>query len=235
MIIKALETPIEFLKGVGSARAEILKKELQISKFKDLLNYYPYKYIDRTRFYKINAIQQELPYVQLIVRVRSKDIIGKKQARRLVVKAVDDTGEIELVWFQGIKWVDKLLIVGKAYIIFGKPGFFNNKLQIAHAEIEEYTAGAIGRTGNSTLQPAYNTTEKLKQYLLDTKSLQKLVAVLFEQYVRDIPENLPIYIISKFKLTSRFEALYNIHFPADSNILYEAKRRLKFEELFFFS
>ena len=233
MLSRALETPIEFLKGVGPARAEVLKKELGLSKFEDLLNYYPYKYIDRTRFYKINAIQQDLPYVQLIVRLKSKEIIGEKQARRLVVKAVDDTGEMELVWFQGIKLVDKLLIIGKAYIIFGRPGFFNNKLQIAHAEIEDYTTGAINRTGNLTLQPAYNTTEKLKQYLLDTKSLQKLVEVLIAQYVKDIPENLPVYIITKFKLTSRVEAFRNIHFPVDANILYEAKRRLKFEELFF--
>ena len=233
MINKVLNTPIEFLKGVGQSRAEILKKELGITTFEHLLTYYPYKHIDRTRFFKINAVHQELPHVQLIVRFKSKEILGEKQSKRLVIKAADDTGEMELVWFQGVKWVDRTLVSGKAYVIFGKPGFFNNKLQISHPEIEEYKSGINERTGNVTLQPAYNSTEKLKQYLLDSKGIAKLTALLLQLCMTDISENLPAYIITKFGLINRAWAFQNIHFPVDGDVLFEAKRRLKFEELFF--
>jgi ATP-dependent DNA helicase RecG len=226
------QTPIEYLKGVGLSRAEILKKDLRIFRFEDLLSHFPYKYIDRTRFYKIKEIQPELPYVQLLARLTHKEILGEKHTRRLVVQAQDDTGTIELVWFQGIKWAEKAFIIGKAYILFGKPGFFNGKPQMAHPELEPYAAGALQRKGNLTLQPAYNSTEKLKQFSLDSKGLQKLVTALLELHLKDIHENLPLYIINRFKLIPRADAYYNIHFPEDATILNEALRRLKFEELF---
>ena len=229
---QVFETPIEYLKGVGSSRAEILKKELQIFNFGDLLCYFPYKYIDRTRFYKIRDIQPDLPYVQVIARVTQFEIAGEKHTRRLVAQAFDDTGTIELVWFQGIKWVEKTLIKGKAYVLFGKPGFFNGKAQMAHPEMELYSPQALQRKGNLTLQPAYNSTEKLKQFMLDSKGIQKLVACLLEQYYHHIHENLPLYIINRFKLTGRQEAYRNIHFPEDAAKLNEAVHRLKFEELF---
>jgi len=230
---QVFQTPIEYLKGVGASRAAVLKKELQISSFKDLLHHFPYKYIDRTRFYKIRDIQPELPYVQLIARITHIAIVGEKNTRRLVAQAQDDTGVIELVWFQGIRWVEKNLSVGKAYVFFGKPGFFNGKTQMAHPETEPYSAEALQRKGNLTLQPAYNATEKLKQYSLDSKGIQKLVAVLLEQHLKDIHETLPLYIINRFKLTSRADAYRNIHFPDDTAKLNEALHRLKFEELFF--
>jgi ATP-dependent DNA helicase RecG len=227
------QTPIEYLKGVGLARAEVLKKELGIYNFEDLLRHFPYKHIDRTRFYKVREIQPDMPYVQVLVRLLSKEIIGEKHTRRLVANAKDDTGIIELVWFQGIRWVEKTLVPGKVYVIFGKPGFFNGKVQMAHPEIELYNPAAAKLKGNLTLQPAYSSTEKLKQFTLDSKGIQKLVAALLEQYARDITENLPAYIINKFKLAGRADAYRNIHFPENAYQLKEAEYRLKFEELFF--
>ncbi|WP_461450325.1 ATP-dependent DNA helicase RecG [Mucilaginibacter sp.] len=226
------QTPIEYLKGVGLNRADVLKKELGLTTFEDLLRHFPYKYIDRTRFYKIREIEPELPHVQVIARIRSKEILGEKHTKRLVIQAQDDTGMIELVWFQGIKWMEKTLIPGKAYVIFGKPGFFNGKAQMAHPEMEIYSPVGASSNGNLTLQPAYSSTEKLKHFMLDSKGLQKLVATLLEQYSKDIQENLPQYIINKNRLVSRETAYLNIHFPDDAAALNEAQRRLKFEELF---
>ncbi|WP_183575389.1 ATP-dependent DNA helicase RecG [Mucilaginibacter sp. X5P1] len=226
------QTPIEYLKGMGLSRADVLKKELQIATFEDLLRHFPYKYIDRTRFYKIREIEPELPHVQVIARLTHKELLGEKHTKRLIFQAQDDTGVMELAWFQGIRWVEKALIPGKAYIIFGKPTFFNGKVQMAHPEIEPYSAEVLQRKGNLTLQPAYSSTEKLKPFSLDSKGIQKLVATLLEQYAKDIHENLPLYIINRFKLVSRVEAYRNIHFPEDAAALNEARRRLKFEELF---
>ncbi len=226
------QTPIEYLKGVGLSRADVLKKELGLATFEDLLRHFPYKYIDRTRFYKIRDIEPELPYVQVIARLTHKELLGEKHTKRLVIQAQDDTGVMELVWFQGIRWMEKALVPGKAYIIFGKPTFFNGKAQMAHPEMELYTPAALLNKGNSTLQPAYNSTEKMKQFGLDSKGLQKLTASLLDQYAKDIHENLPLYIINRFKLTSRANAYRNIHFPEDAAALNEAQHRLKFEELF---
>jgi len=230
--LNPFQTPIEYLKGVGLSRADVLKKELQIKTFEDLLRHFPYKYIDRTRFYKIRDIEPELPYVQVIARISHKETLGEKHTKRLVFQAQDDTGIMELVWFQGIRWIEKTLIPGKAYIIFGKPTFFNGKAQMAHAEMEPYSPEALLRKGNLTLQPAYNSTEKLKQYSLDSKGLQKLLTTLLDQHSKDIHENLPLYIINRFNLTARADAFRNIHFPEDAVMLNEAQHRLKFEELF---
>lgn len=227
------QTPVEYLKGTGPSRAEVLKKELGIYNFEDMLRHFPFKYIDRTRFYKIKDIQPELPLVQVIARLTHKEILGEKHTKRLVAQVQDDTGTMELVWFQGVKWMEKYLVTGKAYIIFGKPGMFNNKAQMAHPEVEAYSPEALKRKGNATLQPVYNSTEKLKQYTLDSKGLQKLTAFLIEQHAKDIPENLPLYLLNKLKLISRAEAYRHIHFPENAVALNEAQRRLKFEELFF--
>lgn len=232
MSSSVLQTPIEYLKGVGLSRAEVLKKDLGIYCFEDLLKHFPYKYIDRTRFYKIKEINADLPHVQILARLTSKEILGERNTKRLVVQAIDDTGTIELVWFQGIKWIEKTLILGKVYVLFGKPGMFNGKAQMAHPEAEPYGAEAQQQKGNLTLQPAYNSTEKLKQFSLDSKGLQKLIAQLIDQHLKDIKENLPLYILNKFKLADRATAYRNIHFPADTTILNEATHRLKFEEFF---
>ncbi|MDB5011449.1 MAG: ATP-dependent helicase RecG, partial [Mucilaginibacter sp.] len=178
---QAFQTPVEYLKGVGATRADVLKKELGLFNFEDLLNYFPYKHIDRTRFYKIKDINPELPHVQIIARLINKEVLGEKHTKRLIAHVQDDTGTLELAWFQGIRWIEKNLIPGKAYILFGKPGFFNGKAQMSHPEIELYSPEILQRKGNLTLQPAYNSTEKLKQFSLDSKGIQKLTAVLLEQ------------------------------------------------------
>jgi len=227
-----LDTPVEYLKGTGPQRAELLKKEFGIYTFWDMLRHFPFRHIDRTKFYKVRDIHPEMPLVQLIVRLKSKEILGEKYTKRLVAQANDDTGVIELVWFQGIKWVEKSLIPGKAYIIFGKPGEFNGKAQMAHPEIEPYSPETLKRKGNATLQPVYSSTEKLKQFSLDSKGIQKLTAHLVDQHLKDIPENLPLYLLNKLKLMGRAEAYRHIHFPENAAALQEAQHRLKFEELF---
>lgn len=227
------QTPIEYLKGVGATRADVLKKELEIFTFEDLLRHFPYKHIDRTRFYKIRDAQPDLPYVQVLARLTNKEVIGEKHTKRLVAQVQDDTGVMELVWFQGIKWVEKQLITGKVYILFGKPGSFNGKPQMAHPEMELYSPATLKEKGNLTLQPAYNSTEKLKQFTLDSKGIQKLTAALLEQHGKEIHENLPLYLLLQFKLMGRSDAYRNMHFPEDAIMLNEAQHRLKFEELFF--
>jgi len=226
------QTPLVYLKGAGQSRAEVLKKELGLANFEDLLRHFPFRYIDRTRFYKVKDIQADLPYVQVLARIVNKQIVGEKHTKRLVVNAKDDTGILELVWFKGITWIEKTLIPGQVYVIFGKPGFFNGQAQMAHPEMEAYTPANMQRQGNATLQPVYNSTEKLKQFQLDSKGIQKLTSVLLGLHAKDIRENLPLYIVNKFKLLNRADAYRNIHFPADANLLNEAILRLKFEELF---
>ena len=226
------QTPVEYLKGVGTTRADVLKKELGIYTYEDLLRHFPYKHIDRTRFYKIREIDPELPYVQVLARITHKEIIGEKHTKRLVIQAKDETGIIELVWFQGVKWFEKYLEVGKVYTLFGKPGTFNGRPQMAHPEMELYSPATIKQKGNLTLQPAYSSTEKLKQFSLDSKGILKLTAALLDQYGGEIDENLPLYLLNQFKLMGRADAYRNMHFPEDAVMLNEARHRLKFEELF---
>lgn len=232
MNAQVFQTPIEYLKGVGATRADVLKKELGIATFEDLLRHFPYKHIDRTRFYKVKEIDPELPYVQVLARITHKEILGEKHTKRLVAQAKDETGTMELVWFQCIKWVEKYIAIGKVYILFGKPGIFNGKPQMAHPEMELYAPSTLVQKGNLTLQPAYSSTEKLKQFSLDSKGIQKLTAALLEQHGKEIHENLPLHILNQFKLMGRADAYRNFHFPENAIMLTEAQHRLKFEELF---
>lgn len=226
------KTPIEYLKGVGPQRAEVLKKEAGIFTYEDLLCYYPFRYIDRTQFYKVAEAPPDLAHVQILVRLKSFEIIGEKQSKRLIAKAYDDSAEIELVWFQGIRWVEKNLKLNQVYIIFGKLNYFNGKAQMAHPEMELFSKENVTK-GNLSLQPVYSSTEKLKQFSLDTKGIQKLTANLLEQVADKIEDVLPDYILQKYKLNSHKEALLQIHFPTDSKSLKRAQTTLKFEELFF--
>jgi ATP-dependent DNA helicase RecG len=227
-----LDTTIEFLKGVGPKRAEILQKELGIFTYSQLLEYYPFRYIDRTRFYKVSELHPELPYVQILGRITGKETIGEKHKKRIVARLSDETGSIELVWFQSLKWVEENVMRGKVYIAFGKPIVFNGSYSISHPELENYPRPAT-LTGNLTLQPVYNTTEKLKKFTLESKGIQKLQSLVLEQCLQEIKETMPAYILDKYRLINRREALLNIHFPKDSTTLQYAQRRLKFEELFF--
>lgn len=232
MTDQILKTPVEYLKGVGSQRAEILRKDLGIFTYADLLCYYPFRYIDRTRFYKINELDPELPAIQIIGRVISKEIIGEKHTKRLVARFKDDTGIMELVWFQSIRWMERMVEAGSVYIVFGKPVLFNGHFSISHPEIELYKPGNTNK-GNISLQPVYSSTEKLKQFSLDTKGIQRIQATLIDQVIREVEETIPQYILEKNKLIGRARALYNIHFPDNNEALKAARQRLKFEELFF--
>lgn len=232
MFANQLETPLVYLKGVGPKRAEILQKELGFSTYGQLLNHYPFRYIDRTRFYKINELNPEMPLVQVIGRIVSKEVIGEKHKKRIVAKFADDTGTMDLVWFQSLKWVEENVMRGSIYIAFGKPNWFNNGFSISHPDLETYPR-QTGITGNLTLQPIYHTTEKMKKSFLDSKGIQKLIQHIIELHINEVKETLPQYILDKYKLISKKEALIHVHFPANTTKLKHAERRLKFEELFF--
>lgn len=232
MLNADLDTTIEFLKGVGPKRAEMLQKELGIYTYGDLLGHYPFRYIDRTRFYKVAELDPELPYVQVLGRITGKEMIGEKHKKRIMARLTDETGSVELVWFQNLKWVDEHVMRGKVYIAFGKPAVFNGSFSISHPELDAYPRPA-NLTGNLTLQPVYNSTEKLKKFSLDSKGIQKLQTLIIMACLPEVRETMPAYILEKYKLTGRKEALLHIHFPADSKTLQHAQRRLKFEELFF--
>ncbi|MBB2146449.1 ATP-dependent DNA helicase RecG [Pedobacter sp. LMG 31464] len=232
MFASNLDTSLVYLKGVGPKRAELLQKELGISTYEQLLNHYPFRYIDRTRFYKINELNPDMPLVQVIGRITSKETIGEKHKKRVVAKFTDDTGTMDLVWFQSLKWVEDHVMRSSLYIAFGKPTLFNNGFSISHPDLETYPR-QTGITGNLTLQPIYNTSEKMKKGFLDSKCIQKLIHHIIELHINEVRENLPAYILEKYKLISRKEALIHIHFPANTSTLQHAERRLKFEELFF--
>ena len=232
MLNPVLDTPIEFLKGVGPTKADVLKKDLGIFNYRDLLGNYPFRYIDRTKFYKINQISADSQYIQIIGRITGKKVVGDKRSKRIVATFRDDTGIMELVWFQSLKWVEEHILVGVAYVAFGKPNFFNGTFSISHPEMELYQQQPAGR-GNQTLQPVYNSTEKLKKFTLDSKGLQRLIAGLLDQVIQQVPETLPSYILDKYHLPDKRTALLNIHFPKNQQDLNAAERRLKFEELFF--
>jgi ATP-dependent DNA helicase RecG len=227
-----LDTTIEFLKGVGPKRAEILQKELGIYTYADLLTYYPFRYIDRTKYYKIGELNADLPYVQILGRITSKEVIGEKHKKRIVARLTDETGTLELVWFQSLKWVDENVMRGKVYIVFGKPSIFNGTYSISHPELENYPRPAT-LTGNLTLQPVYNSTEKLKKFTLDSKGIQKMQVSVIEHCLNEIRETIPFFVLEKYQLINRKLAILNIHFPKDTSSLQQAQRRLKFEELFF--
>ncbi|MEO8823095.1 MAG: ATP-dependent DNA helicase RecG [Ginsengibacter sp.] len=226
-----LKNPIEYLKGVGPLRGDVLKKEAGIFTFNDLLLYFPFRHIDRTQIIPISKINSQTDYVQAKGKLTSLEILGEKRGRRLVATLYDGTGELELVWFQGINWIQKSLEVGAPYIVFGKAGFFNNTPQVTHPEMEQLTEA--NRNAKNFLEPVYPATEKLKAKAMGGRQLGKLTFGLLQIISeKDIPENLPEELLSKFRLVKRFVAIKNIHFPASMNDYENAVKRLKFEELF---
>ncbi|WP_447639824.1 MULTISPECIES: ATP-dependent DNA helicase RecG [Chitinophagaceae] len=225
-----LDTPIEYLKGVGPLRGDMLRKELQLFTFRDLLTYFPLRHIDRTHIDPINKINFQSEYVQIAGKIVQSDILGEKRGKRLVVYLSDGTGEIELVWFQGINWMQKSVTIGARIVAFGKVSFFNGKPQISHPEIETTIAQPQVK---EHLEPIYPSTEKLKAKGINSKFLSKIIEALFVQLkATDIPENLPDYLLTELRLMPRFEAFTAIHFPKNEADYQAALRRLKFEELF---
>jgi ATP-dependent DNA helicase RecG len=226
-----LETNITYLTGVGPKKAELLNKELNIITFRDLLYYFPYKYIDRTRFYKIAELDPELPFVQIKGVIRGYVTEGHGPGKRLVADFQDETGTIKLVWFKGGKWITGSYKPGVEFIVFGKPGVFNGLINIIHPEIE--AAATVAERLSSALQAQYSTTEKLKNQFLTSKYLSKLIGNLLRQLKTRLPETLPDYLVSKYKLMDLNDSLHKIHFPANPDELEKARYRLKFEELFY--
>ena len=221
---------ISYLPGVGPKRAEVLASEASIRSFWDLLTYYPYKYIDRSRFYKICEINDALPYIQLKGKITSFELVGEGRARRLIAHFSDGTGSINLVWFKALHLIVHYYKVDIPYIIFGKPTRFGSIYEILHPDIdhesnEEQVSGG--------LVPFYNTSEKMKKSQLSSRSLQDLVFILLKNIGGVIPESLPEYLLQKLHLMPLDEALRNIHFPESTEKLKQASLRLKFDELFF--
>lgn len=231
MVQPFLSTPIEYLKGVGPARGEMLRKEMQVTTFGDLLSCFPFRYIDRSRFYKIAEIREELTYIQLKGVIKSVQVMGTPRSRRLVASVADSTGTADLVWFKGHKWVVDKLTAGKEFVIFGRPALFNGRWNIAHPELEEPTKGPTPLS--EILRPLYNSSEKLKSKGLDSKGISKLMKTLLLMEKFNVQETIPDKILQSLRLMNRQEAFVNIHFPESPEQLKRAEARLKFEELFF--
>ncbi|HEX7016046.1 MAG TPA: ATP-dependent DNA helicase RecG [Cyclobacteriaceae bacterium] len=224
------ETSVEFVKGVGPQRAALLNRELSIFTYGDLLQHYPFRYEDRTRFYSISEITDEMPYVQLRGTIRRVDFVGTGRSRRMTAVLVDGTGTLELVWFQGIRWIAERVKPGIDYIVFGKPTRYGTKWTIAHPELEVFgTATEV----HGSFHPIYPLTEKLRTRHIDSKFFSRLMREVLRQADGKIRETLPRRLCADKGLISRSEALHAIHFPPDLDTLNRAQRRLKFEELFF--
>ncbi|MFN2439224.1 MAG: ATP-dependent DNA helicase RecG [Chitinophagaceae bacterium] len=221
---------MEYLKGVGPQRGDMLKKELGIFTFNDLLHHFPFRHIDKSRISKIEELNTPNEYTQVQGNLIFHEVLGEKTSRRLVAYLKDETGTLELTWFKGISWVQKFLNNGEQYIVFGKVSFFMGQVQMVHPEIEVKTGASESK---SLQEPVYSTTEKLKTRGLGSKQIGKLVQSLILLLKKnDIPENLPENILRKGQLIPRFDAYLNIHFPKTLKEYEHALRRLKFEELF---
>lgn len=221
---------IKYLSGVGPQRAAVLNKELGIYSLHDLLYYFPYKYVDRSRIYSIREIDGTMPYIQLKGEILSFEAIGEGRQRRLVAHFSDGTGVVDLVWFQGIKFLLGKYKVHQEYIVFGKPSVFNGRFNIAHPDIELVSEVQLSSIG---MQPYYNTTEKMKRSFLHSHAIEKMMGALVKQLSEPLPETLSPAILAEHHLLPLTEALINIHFPANSDLLRKAQYRLKFEELFY--
>ena len=226
-----LQTPIEFLKGVGPNRGELLRKELGIYKYGDLVQFFPNRYIDRTRYYKINELTPTNAEVQLIGKIISLKTIEQKRGKRLVATFKDETGQMELVWFQGQKWVKESLKLNTEVVIFGKCSAFNGIFNMPHPEIELLVEHQ--QSLRSAMQPIYPSTETLSNRGVTNRVFIKMFEQLFSQPELNFIEPLPDYLINELKLVSKNKAIFNIHFPKSSEDLVKAQFRLKFEELFF--
>lgn len=224
------DTKIEFLKGVGPQKAALINKELNIFTFGELIQHYPFRYEDRTQFFKINELTEDLEHVQIVGKIRSVETIGEGQRKRLVATIFDDTGEMELTWFKGIQWVVKKLVPGISFVFFGKPNKYGRKFSIAHPEMEALSAA---QEEKSFFQPVYPTTEKLRSRFLDSKGISKIMEGLVTAAFPQIQETLPADVLARFNLIPKKEAVKEIHFPENPDILKRAIFRLKFEEFFF--
>ncbi|WP_417195982.1 ATP-dependent DNA helicase RecG [Bizionia sp.] len=226
-----LQTPIDYLKGVGPNRADLLRKELGIHTYQDLINLFPNRYLDRTKYFKINELQQNNAEVQVIGKLIKFEEIAQKRGKRLVATFQDDTGTMELVWFRGQKWIRDSLKLQTPYVIFGKTNFYAGKFSMPHPEMEllaEHEASL-----RSAMQPIYPSTEKLNNKGITNRVVNKIMQQLFVETKGRFVETLSPELLESQKLISKSEALFNIHFPKNQDLLARAQYRLKFEELFY--
>jgi len=222
---------IKFLPGVGPKKALLLRQELSVHSYEDLLYHFPYKYIDRTKFYTTNEVHSKLPYIQIKGRITDMQTIGEKRQQRLVANFTDGHGIIELVWFKGIKFVKSSIKTGTEYIVFGKPAEFNHKINVVHPELEE--CKNKNTKIKAALQAFYPTSEKMKAGFVNSKTIHKFQEAIMNSVNGKIPETLPAYMVKHLGLINLHDALFQIHFPENTEILKKAQYRLKFEELFY--
>jgi ATP-dependent DNA helicase RecG len=225
-----LEQPIDYVKGVGPAKGDILRKDLEVFTVADLLQHYPYRYVDRTAFYKINEIREEGTWIQISGKILGMQIQGVKRKARLTALLGDDTGTIELIWFQGLKWITEKLKTGETYVVFGRVGSFSNRFNMPHPEIQPLIE--FNSTPRDKMQPLYHTSEKMKSRGLDSKGVTLIIRNILDHPARFIPESLPEWIMDKANLINLNDALNRIHFPQSAEWLQKAVYRLKYEELF---
>jgi ATP-dependent DNA helicase RecG len=221
---------IMYLQGVGPKKAEVLKKEVEIVSWEDILYYFPYKYIDRSKIFKISEIDGNMPYIQLKGKISNYQLLGEGHVRRLTATFYDDTGHIELVWFRMLKQIPDLYKTSTEYILFGKPTVFGHRIHVAHPELETESKFYEGEVG---VQGQYNTTEKMKNAFLHSRAIQKIITQVLENIKEPLPETLNEAIINQIRLISIDEAIRNIHFPKSPDLLRKAQFRLAFEELFY--
>ncbi|WP_019669644.1 ATP-dependent DNA helicase RecG [Eudoraea adriatica] len=226
-----LQTPVTYLKGVGPNRSEILKSELGIVTYQDLINLFPNRYIDKTRYYKINELQRGNADVQIIGKVIHIKTVEQKKGNRLVATFLDDTGEMELVWFRGQKWIRENIKLNTPYVIFGRTNWFNGKFSMPHPDMELLAEHEKGI--RVSLQPIYPSTEKLSARGITNRVVSKLMQQLFLETKGEFRETLSPALINELRLISKKEAMFNIHFPKDLKLLSKAQFRLKYEELFY--
>ncbi len=231
MSVDLLHTPIEYLKGVGPRRGELLRKDAGVSTYYDMLTYYPFRHVDRSRFMPIGEINSENVYIQIRGKVTDIQMVGQGRKARFVVTIRDESGSIDLIWFQGISWVKDKFTHGSEWVVFGKPSLFNGRYNISHPETE--TVAEFIAQPADPLHPVYNSSEKMKLNGLSTRAISKITRTLISQLQGVIPETLSDAILHEFKFMARQEALINIHFPPDTETLEKARARLKFDELFF--
>ena len=225
-----LQTPIDYLKGVGPNRADLLRTELGVHTYQDLINLFPNRYIDKTRYYKINELQRNNADVQVIGKITSLKTVEQKRGKRLVATFVDDTGQMELVWFRGHKWIRESIKINQPYVIFGKTNWFNG-FSMPHPEMELLEEHE--KSLRTAMQPVYPSTEKLTNKGITNKVINKIMQQLFVETKARFFDTLSAELLDELKLISKSKALFNIHFPQSQELLSKAQYRLKFEELFY--
>jgi RecG-like helicase len=231
-MINFLNTDIKYLQGIGPKRAELLNKELGIFTFKDLLYFFPFRYVDRSKVYTIKELLPSMAYIQVRGKITSINIVGETpKNKRLIATLQDPTGRIELIFFKGLKWMQEKLKIGTEYIAFGKPQEFNGSINMVHPELNLPTDEIL--YGGSTMMGVYSSTEKLKNNGIGNKIFSKFILTILEKHLNSIPDSLPPYILQKKNLCSLKDAIKNIHFPTDNSLLAKAQLRLKYQELFY--